>query len=146
MEERCLRPKHKYDNGCLKGIRSFLCPHVFVCICVCEQSRLCQYPIKSMVLSHPNPILWPFKIVVMTPTIKLFCCYFITVILLPLWILISDIQDIWYGLTKGSWLTGWEPLLSDPEYIGRCGWKENGYNHFLHICRELCSTLGKNKY
>jgi hypothetical protein len=46
-------------------------------------------------------VLRPFNTVphaVVTPAIKLFRCYFITVILLPLWVTmwISDMQGIWY--------------------------------------------------
>lgn len=57
-----------------------------------------------------SPLLWPINTVphtAVTPNHKIFCHYFIIVLLLLVWIIvyICDMQDTWPGAT------GWEPLL-----------------------------------
>jgi hypothetical protein len=79
-----------------------------------------SYPLKQWVSTFL--ILQPFNAVphVVTPNHNIFHCYFITIILLLLWIVMQIFlfsNGLRWALWKGcstprrSWPTGWEPLL-----------------------------------
>lgn len=72
-----------------------------------------------MLRSFNTELWWP-------PNLKLLHCYFLTVTVLLLWIIISNMQDAWYATPKGPWPPDWERrvwrVIKDEEEIERQCW------------------------